>query len=69
MQGSAGAQAAYARSNFVSAATMAMIAGMRRQVLQELQVSLYVCYTATEARQMPALLSLSQAARCLNRGQ
>ena len=38
MQGSPGKAAAYARANFVSAATMAMVSGMRKQVLQELQV-------------------------------
>ena len=38
MQGSPGRAAAYARANFVSAATMAMVSGMRKQVLQELQV-------------------------------
>ena len=37
MQGSPAKAAAYARANFVSAATMAMVSGMRKQVLQELQ--------------------------------
>ena len=39
MQGSPAKAAAYARANFVSAATMAMVSGMRKQVLQELQAS------------------------------